>query len=130
MIVEELTTELKLQDQDFETKTYKLSETKIEGFVDELEALKQAIYKILATEQFEYPVYSFSYGIAWKQLIGEDKSYVRAEMRRMIEEALLQDSRIQEVDSFAFEFYGDTCRCTFRVQSIYGEIEIEKEMQA
>lgn len=98
--------------------------------MDDLEALKQAIYKILATEQFEYPVYSFNYGIAWRQLIGEDKAYVRAEMRRMIKEALLQDSRIQEVDGFAFEFYGDTCRCTFHVQSIYGEIDIEKEVQA
>ena len=105
-----------------------MSDAKIEGFVDGLEALKQAIYKILSTEQYEYPVYSFRYGIAWKELIGEERSYVRAGMRRMIEEALLPDDRIREVDGFQFEFSGDTCRCTFDVSSIYGELQIEKEM--
>lgn len=123
----DLTTDLVLKEQTYESRTYHLSETKIEGFVDGLEALKQAIYKILSTEQYEYPIYSFSYGIAWKELIGEEQAYVRAEMKRMIEEALLRDDRIREVDSFRFEFSGDSCRCTFNVSSIYGEFEIEKE---
>lgn len=123
-----LTTDLAVQEQTYETRTYKLSDTKIEGFVDELEALKQAIYKILSTEQYEYPIYSFKYGIAWKELLGEERSYVRAELRRMVEEALQQDDRIREVDGFEFEFFGDTCRCTFDVSSIYGELQIEKEM--
>lgn len=125
----ELTTELRLQERTYESRTYKMSDAKIEGFVDGLEALKQAIYKILSTEQYEYPVYSFRYGIAWKELIGEERSYVRAEMRRMIEEALLPDDRIREVDGFQFEFSGDRCRCTFDVSSIYGEIQIETEVR-
>lgn len=124
----ELTTGLVLQKQTFETGTYQLSETKIEGFVDDLEALKQAIYKILSTEQFEYPIYSFSYGVDWKQLIGEERPYVRAEMKRMIQEALLQDDRILEVDGFQFEFSGDTCKCSCNVASIYGEFVIETEV--
>lgn len=125
----ELTTALVLREAQFESRTYKLSETKTEGFVDGLEALRQAVYKMLSTEQFEYPVYSFSYGIAWKQLIGEERPYVRAEMKRMIREALLQDDRIKEVDGFRFSFAGDTCQCTFHVTSIYGETEIETEVQ-
>lgn len=124
----ELTTDLKMQERTFFNKTYQLLETKIEGHVDGLEGLKQAIYKILATEQYEYSIYDFTYGIAWKELIGEERPYVRAEMRRMIEEALLQDDRILEVDGFAFVFSGDSCLCTFRVTSIYGEFEIEKEV--
>lgn len=124
----ELTTDLVLQEQTFETRTYELSEIKIEGFVDELEALRQSIYKELATEQYEYPIYSFSYGIAWKQLIGEDAPYVRAETKRMIQEALLKDDRILDVDGFEFEFSGDTCDCSFQVSSIYGETEIEVEV--
>lgn len=123
-----LTTELELQEQTFESRTYKMTETKIEGLVDELEALKQAIYKRLATEQYEYPIYTFKYGVAWKELIGEEAAYVRAEMHRMIEEALLQDDRILEVHSFSFEFSGDACNCLFHVSSIYGELEIEKEV--
>ena len=124
----ELTTSLVLQEQVFENKTYKLSEEKIEGFVDELEALKQSIYKVLATERYEHPIYSFSYGIAWKELIGEERPFVRAEMKRMIEEALLRDDRILEVDGFEFEFSGDSCHCSFDVLSIYGNVEIETEV--
>lgn len=124
----ELTTDLVIQEQAFESRTYQLSDTRIEGFVDELEALKQAIYKVLSTEKYEYPIYSFDYGIEWKELIGEERPYVRAEMKRMIEEALLLDDRIREVDGFQFEFSGDSCRCTFSVSSIYGEFEIEKEV--
>lgn len=124
----ELTTHLTLQERNFKERTYKLSEDKIEGFVDDLEALKQTIYKALATEQYEYPVYSFDYGIAWKELIGEERPYVRAEIKRMIQEALLQDDRILDVDGFDFEFKEDICRCTFNVSSIYGDVEIEKEV--
>lgn len=125
----ELTKDLKLEEPTFVSRTYKLSDNKIEGFVDDVEALKQAIYKALSTEQYEYPIYSFDYGIAWKELIGEERAYVRAEMKRMIQEVLLQDSRIREVDGFGFTFSGDKCLCTFRVSSIYGEIEIETEAQ-
>lgn len=124
-----LTTDLVLSEQTFESKTYKLSDDKIEGFVDDLDALKQAIYKTLATEQYEHPIYSFDYGIAWKDLIGQERAYVRAEMKRMIQEALLQDSRIRDVDGFKFTFSGDECLCTFNVSSIYGEIAIETEAQ-
>lgn len=125
----ELTTDLKLQERTYESKTYKLSNEKIEGFVDDLEALKQSIYKALSTEQYEHPIYSFDYGIAWKELIGEDRAYVRAETKRMIQEALLHDSRITDVDQFAFIFEGDTCTCTFNVTSKYGMFEIETEVQ-
>jgi molecular chaperone DnaK (HSP70) len=125
----ELTTNLKLQERIYESKTYKLSDDKIEGFVDDLEALKQAIYKNLSTEQYEHPIYSFDFGIAWKDLIGEDRAYVRAEAKRMIQEALLRDSRITDVDQFAFFFEGDTCTCTFTVTSKYGTVGIETEVQ-
>ena len=39
----ELTTDLVLREQTFSGRTYQLSQTKIEGFVDELEALKQTM---------------------------------------------------------------------------------------
>lgn len=123
-----LTTDLKLQKRTYEAKTYKVSADRIEGFVDESEALKQAIHKQLSTEKYEYPIYSFGYGIAWKELIGKERPYVRAEMKRMIQEALLRDDRIREVDGFEFSFHGDTCQCSFLVSSIYGDIKIEKEV--
>lgn len=123
-----LTTGLILKEQVFESKTYKVSVDKIEGFVDELEALKQAIYKILGTEQYEYVIYSFDYGIPWKELVGQERAYVRAEMKRMVQEALLLDNRISEVDGFNFAFTGDVCKCIFNVTSIYGNFEMETEV--
>ncbi|MFT4005206.1 MAG: DUF2634 domain-containing protein [Lacrimispora sp.] len=99
-----LTKDLKLEDPTFVSRTYKLSDNKIEGLVDDVEALKQAIYKALSTEQYEYPIYSFDYGIAWKELIGEERAYVRAEMKRMIQEALLQDSRIRRLTALTLHF--------------------------
>lgn len=124
----ELTTSLTLREQAFESSTYHLSYEKIEGFVDGLEALKQANRKRLTTEQFEHPIYSFQYGIDWKSLLGEEQAYVRAEMARMIRESLLQDDRNKEVDGFQFSFSGDTCLCEFRVASIYGDYDEEQEV--
>ena len=54
----ELTTGMVLREQTFEGKTYKVLPCKIEGHVAALEALKQALYKVLDNEQYEYPVYS------------------------------------------------------------------------
>ena len=122
-----LTIDLTVKEQSYTDRTYKMSDTQIAGFVDGMEALKQSIYKALSTEQYEYPIYSFQYGIAWKQLIGEDRSYVRAELRRMVEELLMRDDRIQSVDSFEFSFSGDFCHCSFDVSSIYGDIRVTTE---
>lgn len=122
-----LTIDLTVKEQSYTDRTYKMSDTQIAGFVDGMEALKQSIYKALSTEQYEYPIYSFQYGIAWKQLIGEDRSYVRAELRRMVEELLMHDDRIQSVDSFEFSFSGDSCHCSFDVSSIYGDIRVTTE---
>lgn len=122
-----LTIDLTVKEQSYVDRTYKMSDTQIAGFVDGMEALKQSIYKALSTEQYEYPIYSFQYGIAWKQLIGEDRSYVRAELRRMVEELLMRDDRIRSVDGFEFSFSGDSCHCSFDVSSIYGDIRVTTE---
>lgn len=122
-----LTIDLTVKEQSYTDRTYKMSDTQIAGFVDGMDALKQSIYKALSTEQYEYPIYSFQYGVAWKQLIGEDRSYVRAELRRMVEELLMRDDRIRSVDGFEFSFSGDSCHCSFNVSSIYGDIRVTTE---
>lgn len=110
------------------TKTYKLHPNKIQGFTDGLDALQQAIYKVLSTEKYEYPIYGFSYGIELDGLIGKDRIYVQIELKRRIQECLLQDERITGVDNFRFETTGDEMLCEFGVQSIYGELTITKEV--
>lgn len=110
------------------TKTYKLSKSNIQGYTDNLEALQQAIYKLLNTEKYEYPIYSFGYGIDTESFIGKDPIYVKIELKRQIQENLLQDERIINVDNFSFAVNGDELTCTFEVNSIYGEITIQKEV--
>ena len=116
----ELTTNTRIEQQSFSNRSYNVSQTAIQGFVTDLEALSQSIHKRLSTQQFEYPVYSFRYGVDWKDLLGQDPEYVRPEMKRMIQETLLEDDRISEVHNFRFEFVGSICRCEFDVVSIFG----------
>lgn len=57
------------------TKTYKVDfdTGRVAGYVDETEAMKQAIFKILSTERFLYLIYSWNYGIELNAVVG--KSY-------------------------------------------------------
>ncbi|ABN53693.1 MAG TPA: DUF2634 domain-containing protein [Hungateiclostridium thermocellum] len=110
------------------SRTYKLSGDKIQGYVDGLEALKQAIYKVLNTERYEYPIYSFNYGIELESLIGKDPIYVQIELKRRIRECLLRDDRITDVDNFKFEVNGDEIKCTFDVHSIFGNFTASREV--
>lgn len=108
------------------SKTYKLSSDNIKGFIEQLEALKQSIYKVLSTEKYEYPIYSFDYGIELESLTGKDIEYVEIELKRRIEECLIKDTRIEGVDNFIFTGSGDELICTFNVSSIFGNLTIEK----
>nr|PZN06720.1 MAG: DUF2634 domain-containing protein [Caldicoprobacter oshimai] len=121
----ELTTEETIET----SRTYKITGNRIQGYTDGLEALKQAIYKMLNTERYEYPIYSFNYGIELENLIGKDPIYVQIELKRRIRECLLKDDRITEVDNFQFEVNGDEIKCTFDVHSIYGDLTASKEVK-
>lgn len=123
-----LTTDIEITEDIETTRTYKLSDDNIQGFTDNLEALQQAIYKMLNTEKCEYPIYSFSYGIELEDLIGMDAAYVKVELKRRIAECLIQDERITSVSNFIFTVSGDKMLCTFDVSSIYGESTITKEV--
>ena len=83
-----LRTDTRITKETFSNRSYNITETTIRGYVNELAALSQAIRKRLSTQQFEYPIYTFDYGVDWKDLIGQDPEYIRAEMKRMIQETL------------------------------------------
>ena len=110
------------------SKTFYLNIEKntISNFCDGIEAMKQAIYCILNTERFEHLVYSWNYGIELKHLIGENTTFVIPELERVITEALLQDTRITEVNNFEFEINKNSITAKFKVITTVGEIESEK----
>ena len=99
----------------------------INGSVDELEAVRQAVFKILNTERYQYPVYSWDYGIELDDLFGEPVDYVCAELERRVKEALTADDRIESVDSFRFDVSKKKIvDVSFSVHSIYGSFEGSK----
>ena len=110
------------------SNTYRLGAETIQGSIDGLEAIKQAIQKILNTERYHYPIYSFNYGLDMEQLIGQDIEYVKIAVKGLIREALLYDDRIEEVNNFYIESNSDQLTCSFDVISIYGTITADKEV--
>lgn len=112
------------------SKTYKLhtAKNRIVGLIDEVEALKQAIFLILNIERYDYIIYSWNYGVELKDLFGKPIPYVLPEIKRRVTEALVQDDRIDSVDNFHFIVNKGKVLTSFTVHSIYGEIETEKEV--
>ena len=104
---------------------------KLLGMCDDIEAMKQAIFKIINTERYKYLIYDWNYGIELNDLIGEPIPYVYAEIERRIKEALLTDNRIKEVTDFRFSNNGGDVLCLFTANTIYGEINnISREVTA
>ena len=128
MISSIMATDLAISEEIETSVTYRLSNHQFQGFTDGAEALQQAIYKVLNTEKYEYPIYSFSYGIELESLIGKEPAYVKAEAKRRISECLLQDDRIQSVDDFKFALNSDNLIIEFSVTSIFGTTTITKEV--
>lgn len=118
-----------LEIETLPSKTYMLQIEKdtINGSCDNQEAMKQAIYKILNTERYQYIIYSWNYGIQLLDLYGEPVTYVCPELERRITDALSVDDRILSCDNFEF----DTSKkgsvlVTFTASTTFGDVKIEK----
>lgn len=107
-----------------------LAGERIRGFVDEREAIRQTIYKILNTERYRYIIYSWDYGIQLEDLFGQAPLYVCPELERRITEALCQDDRIQGCEDFDFDLSRKgTVAVTFTAKTIFGDLTIPWEVQ-
>ncbi|MEW9105309.1 DUF2634 domain-containing protein [Paenibacillus sp. S-12] len=113
------------------TRTYRLDieAGRILGMTDGLEAIRQAVLKILLTERFEYLIYSPDYGSELRAQLGYSLGFVKSELERTISEALLQDDRILRVGEFAFEQTGDALHVHFTVETVLGQLEMKKEVK-
>ena len=123
---DDLQKDFEIEEETSHTYKLNLDESIIAGFVDELEAVKQAIYLILNIERYEYLIYSWNYGIELNDLYGQPIPFVLPELKRRITEALVQDSRILGVDAFSFEVNRGKVHATFTVHTIFGDVEAEK----
>lgn len=116
------------------SRTYKIAITftdtdRINGYIDDVEAIKQAIYLILNTERYQFIIYSWDYGIELLDLFGKPMSYVTAELPRRVKEALTQDDRIDNVTDFTFEKEGKKLHATFTVVTALGSIPTDLEVE-
>lgn len=98
--------------------------------IDGMEAVKQAVFKILNTERYLYPIYSWDYGVELSDLFGEPYDYVCAESERRICEALEVDDRINSVGEFNFSRgKKGSVIVSFTVHSIYGGFDDHLEVK-
>lgn len=112
------------------TKNFKLilEDNRCVGFVDELEAMEQAIFLMLSVERYDHIIYSWNAGVEFKDLQGMPTAYVASEVPRRIRECLLQDDRITEVDSFEVTAHKKKVHVKYIAHTIYGEIPLEREV--
>lgn len=117
-----------VEESEQPTKTYKmlLENNRVRGYTDGQEAMKQAIFKILQTERYQYDqIYSDNYGVEFFDLYGQPATYCVPEIERRITEALTWDERIEQVSNFSFEINKRVISVNFTAYTIFGEIAIE-----
>lgn len=107
------------------SKTYKMTEEKIAGFVDGLEAVKQAIYHILMVERYSCLIYDDNYGVELEQYIGQDMEFIEATVESTLKEALTYDLRITDVVVTDIQKQENIVLIEFTVKSVYGDIQME-----
>lgn len=124
-----ITNEVEVIDEaSLPTRTYKLDfkRGRCVGMTDRLEAMEQAIFKMLNTIRFAHMIYSDNYG--FEELTGKEQFFVRAELPRRVKETLLQDGRITSLEDLQLEFEKDMAFATFTAITIYGDVDVLREV--
>lgn len=129
-IIDDIDSTDELFEEEIEPSyTHLITENRIIGYVDGLDAVKQAVYLILNIERYQYLIYSWDYGVELQDLMGEPISFVKSEIKRRITEALLVDDRIDSVENFIFDTPSkNVLHVEFTVNTIYGIINAETEV--
>lgn len=118
-----------IQEVTLPSTTYKVINGRIVGMTDGLDAMKQAIVKILSTERFSYPIYTENYGNDLDDLIGKEYDYIKTDIKRVISEALLADDRIQSVSVDKVTKNGTTITVDGSATTIFGDINFRSEVE-
>ena len=111
------------------SKTWRVANGHIQGQIDGLEAVAQAIRFLLSTERFAHIIFSRDYGVELSDLIGKDRALIRADMPRRIEEALAEDDRITGISDFDIVFDREEAHVDFTVHTIFGDVGIERSVE-
>ena len=116
-----------IDNSQLPTKTYKIENNRIIGFIDKQEAYIQSVYLLLNTERFDYIIYSWNYGVELADLFGKPIPWVFSELPRRIREALMQDDRIHDVTDIDLSHDGKgSVLLKFSAITTVGVIQSEK----
>lgn len=112
---------------EYPNETYRIDDSlenaqRIDGLINDLDSVEQAIYLILNTERYEHIIYSWDYGIELADLIGKPIPYVMSEIPRRVEEALKQDDRVESIKDFEFKKHKNQLEVSFTVVTNIGEV--------
>lgn len=90
------------------------------------EALRMWIYKALLTQRYRYTIYSWDFGQDLDELIGQgyEKGLIRSEVERRIKDCLLINDKITACTHFNIQLINDQLNVDFKVNTIYGEVDI------
>lgn len=114
---------------DIPSRTYRVLNGRVSGFIDGLEAVAQSVDKILSTSRFQYLIYSDDYGSDFLDLVGEDKDLVYSEAERMTLEALSIDDRITAVSILGIdELTRSSIQVRLLIATVFGAIEAVQEV--
>lgn len=114
---------------DFNINDFVLDDTGNLISVNNLEALKIWITKILKTDKNKFTVYDgTNYGIVnLKELVTSDYpfEFIKAEIENNVKEVLLKNTAIKSVQNFEFERNKRLLAVSFECSTIYGTVESE-----
>lgn len=119
------TSDINIQSVQFQSQpslTWYVNQTtqRIQGEIDGIRAVSQAVDIILNVERFRWQIYQPYSGMQWEGLIGQNPGYVSSELQRRITEALTVDDRIKGISDFSYSSSGNTLTASFTVNTVYG----------
>lgn len=118
-----------LEEITLPTRTYLVQNGRILSMTDGMEAIRQAIEKILLTPRFSVLWLSPNYGHDLEDLLGKSIDYAKADIERIINEAFSDDDRIETVEINAIDQMNkDTLLVSMNVESVFGDMAVEKEV--
>jgi hypothetical protein len=107
------------------SRTYRIIDDRISGFIDGQEAILQSVYKILTTERYQYIIYNWDYGVEFQKQIGRDSNLVAGNLPALIIECLKTDDRILDVFNFNIsKSSSDSLLISFELKTTDGDISV------
>lgn len=91
--------------------------------IDGSEAVGQAIEVITAIEYQDWPILPEWFGTEMKFVFGMERDFTKANLQRLIKEALSTDDRITSVTEWEMEDMPNAVSCTFKTESTEGNVE-------